>query len=45
MSEPPELSKQVARWVEKAEHDFRAAEHAMELAEEGLTDIVAFHCQ
>jgi HEPN domain-containing protein len=45
MSEPPELRKQVARWVEKAEHDFRAAEHAMELAEEGLTDIVAFHCQ
>jgi HEPN domain-containing protein len=45
MSERPELMKEVARWVEKAEHDFLAAEHAMELAKEGLTDIVCFHCQ
>ncbi len=34
MSEPPDLMKEVARWTEKAEHDFLAAEHAMELAEE-----------
>ncbi len=45
MSERPELMKEVARWLEKAEHDFLAAEHAMELAHEGLTDIVCFHCQ
>jgi len=45
MSERPELMKEVARWVEKAEHDCLAAEHAMELAKEGLTDIVCFHCQ
>ncbi len=45
MTEPPDLMKQVARWTEKAEHDLKAAEHAMELAAEGLTDIVAFHCQ
>jgi len=45
MSERPELRQEVARWREKAEHDFKAAEHAMELAHEGLTDIVCFHCQ
>jgi HEPN domain-containing protein len=45
MSERPELLKEVARWTEKAEHDFLAAEHAMELAQEGLTDTVCFHCQ
>ncbi len=45
MSERPELMKEVARWLEKAEHDFLAAEHAMKLAHEGLTDIVCFHCQ
>jgi len=45
MSEPPDLMKEVARWVEKAEHDYLAAEHAMQLAKEGLTDIVSFHCQ
>ncbi len=38
MSEPPELMKEVARWIEKAEHDCLAADHAMELAKEGLTD-------
>ncbi len=45
MSEQPELMREVARWTQKAEHDFLAAEHAMKLAEEGLTDIVSFHCQ
>jgi len=45
MSERPDLRKEVARWAEKAEHDFLAAEHAMELAKEGLTDIVCFHSQ
>lgn len=45
MSERPESMREVARWTEKAKHDFMAAEHAMKLAEEGLTDIVCFHCQ
>jgi len=45
MSEPPDLMKEVGRWTEKAEHDYLAAEHAMALAQEGLTDIVSFHCQ
>ncbi len=45
MSERPERMREVARWAEKAEHDFLAAEHAMELAPKGLTDIVSFHCQ
>ena len=45
MSGPPERMKEVTRWTEKAEHDFRAAEPAMALAQEGLTDIVSFHCQ
>lgn len=45
MSGRPELMKEVAHWMEKAEHDFMAAEHAMELAGEGLTDIVCFHSQ
>jgi HEPN domain-containing protein len=45
MSERPELMKEVARWTEKAEHDFLAAEYAMDLAGEGLTEIVSFHCQ
>jgi len=45
MNEPPERMEEVARWTEKAEHDFMAAEHAMELAEQGLTDIISFHCQ
>jgi HEPN domain-containing protein len=45
MSERPELFKEVARWTEKGEHDFMAAEHMLELADQGLTDIVCFHCQ
>ncbi len=45
MSGRPDLMKEVARWTEKAEHDFMAAEHAMKLVGEGLTDIVCFHSQ
>jgi len=45
MNQPPELMKEIALGTEKAEHDGTAAEHAMELAAEGLTDIVCFHCQ
>lgn len=43
MSEPPERIEEVALWTQKAEHDFLAAEHMMELAKQGLTDIVCFH--
>ncbi len=39
MNRPPEESPTWG-WVEKAEHDWRAAVHSLELAEEGLTDIV-----
>lgn len=35
----------VIRWVDKAEHDLRAAEHLLQFQEGGLTDIVCFHCQ
>ena len=45
MSARPELPKQVARWTEKAEHDFVAAEHTLKIADQGLTDVVCFHCQ
>jgi HEPN domain-containing protein len=45
MSERPEPAREFLRWVEKADHDLLAAEHDMELAEQGLTDIVCFHCQ
>lgn len=45
MSEQPERMEEVARWTEKAEHDFMAAEHTTELAEQGLADIVCFHSQ
>ncbi len=45
MNGPPELMKEIARWVEKAEHDFIEAKHTMQLAEKGLTDIVCFHSQ
>jgi HEPN domain-containing protein len=45
MSEPPERIEEVALWTQKAEHDFLAAEHMMELAKQGLTDIVCFHSQ
>jgi HEPN domain-containing protein len=44
MNRPPEQSP-VWGWIEKAEHDWRAAVHSLELAEEGLTDIVCYHCQ
>jgi len=45
MSEPPKRIEEVALWTQKAEHDFLAAEHMMESAKEGLTDIVCFHSQ
>lgn len=45
MNERPDSAEQIIRWVDKAEHDLLAAEHTMELADRGLTDIVCFHCQ
>jgi HEPN domain-containing protein len=40
-----EGAESVVRWIDKAEHDLLAAEHTMQLAESGLTDIICFHCQ
>lgn len=45
MNEQPDPIREVLRWVEQAEHDLLAAEHTMQLAESGLTDIICFHCQ
>lgn len=40
---PPELAE-VKRWLEKADHDRRAAELTLREARP-ITDIAAFHCQ
>jgi len=45
MSGPPELNDQVSRWIEKADHDPRNAEHVLELEDDCPTDTVCFHCQ
>jgi len=45
MKEQHELAKQVFRWIDKADHDLRAAEHIMTLEGSELTDIICFHCQ
>jgi HEPN domain-containing protein len=45
MSARPDVRKEVARWTEKAEQDFLAAERLVESGDEGLTGIVCFHAQ
>ena len=45
MTERPDSINEALRWVDKAEHDLLAAEHTIQLAPKGLTDIVCFHCQ
>jgi HEPN domain-containing protein len=45
MKEPREIHLEVRRWVEKAEHDLRNAEHVLTLREQCPTDTVCFHCQ
>jgi len=45
MNEPHEVHLEVRRWVEKAEHDLRNAEHVLTLREQCPTDTVCFHCQ
>ena len=45
MKKRPDPEGGVIRWVDKAEHDLRAAEHLLQFQEGGLTDIVCFHCQ
>ncbi len=45
MSGRHERASNINQWIEKAEHDFLAAQHSMQLADQGLTDIVCFHCQ
>ncbi len=45
MSEQPENLHEVFRWIEKAEHDLRNAEHTLTLEEECPFDTVCFHAQ
>ncbi|OIP64760.1 MAG: hypothetical protein COW52_05155 [Nitrospirae bacterium CG17_big_fil_post_rev_8_21_14_2_50_50_9] len=45
MSERPENSEEVARWIEKAENDFRNAEHTLTLEVDCPFDTVCFHAQ
>ena len=40
---PPEIAE-LRRWIEKAEHDVRTAEAAVDLSRP-ITDTAAFHCQ
>ncbi len=45
MSEPPELIREVRKWIEKAEHDLKNAEHTLELEDDCPFDTVCFHAQ
>lgn len=45
MNERRDSIDETLRWIDKAEHDLLAAEHTIQLAPSGLTDIVCFHCQ
>jgi len=45
MNERRDSIDEALRWIDKAEHDLLAAEHTIQLAPSGLTDIVCFHCQ
>lgn len=45
MSVPPDLFPVVRQWVEKAEEDFRAAEHTLTLEKDCPHGTVCFHAQ
>ncbi len=45
MTTPPERIDQIRQWVRKAEHDLTAARHTMTIVDQGLTDIICYHCQ
>lgn len=45
MSVPPEILHKVGQWVEKAEHDFKTAEHTLTLLKDCPFDTVCFHAQ
>jgi HEPN domain-containing protein len=45
MNAPPELTRLVRLWVEKAEHDLRNATHTLTLEEDCPFDTVCFHAQ
>jgi len=45
MNEQPDITTEIRRWVEKAEHDLRNAEYVLTLKEDCPTDTVCFHCQ
>ncbi len=44
MSEQPELVREVARWIEKAENDLRNAECVINIEEDCPYDTVCYHC-
>ena len=44
MNAQPDRAVEIRRWVEKAEHDLRNAEHVLTLAEDCPTDTECFHC-
>jgi HEPN domain-containing protein len=45
MTTRPDLNKETARWIDKAEHDLLAADCMIRSAAGMLSDIVCFHCQ
>ena len=45
MKVPPDLLKRVRFWVEKAENDFRNAEHTLTLTENCPFDTICYHTQ
>ncbi len=45
MKKRHDVTEQVFRWIDKADHDLLAAEHIMTLEGSELTDIICFHCQ
>lgn len=42
MNEPPEITAEIRRWVEKAEHDLRTAEYVLALGESYPSGAVYF---
>lgn len=45
MSERPEILAEVRRWLAKAEHDLRNAEHVLTMEEDCPFDTICFHAQ
>ena len=43
MTQPPDV--EIRRWIEKAEHDLKTAEHTLTLGDDCPVDTVCFHAQ